>query len=176
MRGILQIVQNTPLWAFALFALLLVLGIQALRTRTIPVWRILVVPAVFIGWGAISVAIRIASPVLIADWLVAAAIGAMVGWASTRFNAMHFNEERNLIELPGSALPLVRNLVIFGSKYALAVAAALLPLQQPSILFWDIAVSGLSAGYFLGWLARFALAYRRSSGEMRPIAAQEPQA
>lgn len=54
MPNILNMLQNTPWWAFVLLALLIVLGIQALRPRTIAVWRLLIVPAAFIVWGLIS--------------------------------------------------------------------------------------------------------------------------
>jgi hypothetical protein len=48
MDAILRIVQKTPFWVLALLAIPVVLGIQALKARTISVWRLLIVPAVFI--------------------------------------------------------------------------------------------------------------------------------
>jgi hypothetical protein len=164
MPGILTILQHTPLWAFAVLALLVIFGIQALRARTVSIWRLLIVPAVFIGWGIISIATRTSSPILLAEWAAAAAVFGALGWTTTRAERLTFDRTNGLVYLPGSILPLIRNLTIFAAKYSLAVAVAVSPAQRQNIIFWDIAVSGASAGYFLGWLARLALAQRRGTG------------
>jgi len=161
--SILAIVQNTPVWVFAIFGLLVWLGAQALRTRTLPLWRLLITPAVFIGWGIVSLALRsAAAPILVADWAIAAVIGAAIGWTTTTgFNRVQIDRARGLVSLPGSTLPLIRNLLIFSAKYGLGAAAAIAPRLQADLAVWDIAVSGASAGYFLAWLTRLAFAYRR---------------
>jgi hypothetical protein len=158
-------VTHTPLWVFAVFALLVYLGLQATRPRTLGLRRILIVPAIFIAWGIVSlVSAHAVSTLLIGDWIVAAALGAGLASAMVRFPALRADRGRRKVHLPGSALPLIRNLAIFGAKYGLAVAAAMTPAARDHLALWDIAVSGLSAGYFLGWLGRFAAAYRHAPG------------
>jgi hypothetical protein len=98
-----------------------------------------------------------------ADWSATAAIGAAIAWTTSRFDSVGIDRARRLVSLPGSASPLIRNLLIFSAKYGLAAAAAMMPAMRSELALGDIAVSGASAGYFLGWLARLALAYRRSS-------------
>lgn len=74
MPPIIAILQNTPLWVFALFAILMVLGIQALRERTLPIWRLLLTPVLFIGWGISSLALQsLSSPILLVVWPITAA-------------------------------------------------------------------------------------------------------
>jgi hypothetical protein len=162
MTTAINIVAHTPWWVFAVLALLLGLGVQALRPRVVPLWRLLVTPGIFISWGLISLVLRLASasPLVLLDWLVAAAGGGMLAWISIRPGQMRIDAAG--IAVPGSALPLVRNMLIFSAKYTLTVAAVLAPAQQAHLALWDIAVSGMSAGYFLGWLAHVALVYRRS--------------
>ena len=110
MPSILNILTNTPWWVFALFTLLVWLGFQALRPRTLPIWRLLITPAIFIGWGITSLALQsMSSPILIADWSVAAVIGAAIAWATTRLNDVAIDRARQHVSLPGSALPLMRN-------------------------------------------------------------------
>ena len=158
----IAVLLHTPWWVFAVFALLLVLGVQALRPRVVPLWRLLVTPGIFITWGLVSLALRLtpSSPLILLDWLAAAAVGGVLAWIPRRPARMHIDTAG--IAVPGSALPLVRNLLIFSTKYALTVAAVLVPAQQPQLALWDIAVSGASAGYFLGWLAHVALVYRHA--------------
>ena len=162
MSGILVVLQHVPLWVFAVFALLIWFGVQGLSARTVALRRLLVTPAVFIGWGVIALALRsTTSPILIADWAAAAAIGAAIAWTTVRLDGVEIDRARGVLQLPGSWLPLVRNMTIFSAKFALALAIARVPAWRETLAAWDIAVSGASAGYFVGWLARLTLAYRR---------------
>lgn len=163
MPPVLQILIHTPLWVAALFAILAAFGIQALRTRTVSVRRLLIVPAVFIVWGVSSVMLRAsAAPWLLLVWLGAGAIGAAIVWRLSHRNVFRFDRPSGLVTLPGSALPLVRNLSIFAAKYVLGVALAVAPALHARLVPWDIAVSGISAGYFAGWLLQLGRAWREA--------------
>src|SRR5579863_140752 len=110
----MNILLHTPWWVFAVFASLLALGLQALRPRVVALWRLLLTPAIFIAWGLVSLALRLApaSPItgalLVLDWLAAAAAGGALAWTTTRPAAMRV--EATGIAVPGSAVPLVRNM------------------------------------------------------------------
>jgi hypothetical protein len=166
MPGILAILQNIPLWVFAVFALLVWFGVQGLRTRTVSLWRLLVTPAVFIAWGVVALVLR-SSPMLIADWAAAGATGAAIAWTTVRLDSVEIDRAHGVLRLPGSWLPMIRNMTIFSAKFALALAIARAPAWRETLAAWDIAVSGASTGYFIGWLARLALAYRQRP-EMLP--------
>jgi hypothetical protein len=75
---------------------------------------------------------------------------------------MQADHGRRRVLLPGSALPLLRILIIFGSHYVLRVAAAIHPEMGATYLSWDIHVSGASAGYFMGWSIRFMMSYAKA--------------
>jgi hypothetical protein len=168
MTVVFNILLHTPWWAFVLFALLLGFGLQALKPRTIPISRLLIVPAVFIGWGAASLAPRLtqSSPLLVADWLFAALAGAALLWLTGRPDRFGF-ERAGFVSIAGSALPLARNMAIFFARYALVAAATINPAQRPSLAVWDLAVSGASTGYFVAWLALLAVAYQRATRDAR---------
>jgi len=156
------IIQGTPAWVYPLLGLLLYLGLQATRPRSIGLTRAFITPAIFIAWGLISLFARpTLSPALILDWLLTAGAFGSLAFLTTRVANLRFDHIRRLVSLPGSWLPLVRNLLIFIAKYGLAVAVATHPAARDQLALWDVAVSGASTGYFLGWLARFAAAYRR---------------
>jgi|SRR5579871_434025 len=167
---VLTVLQNTPWWVWVLLATLTLLGLQARRPRRLRVVRALVTPGVFMAWGLTSLAAR-GTPGVIATWLAAAALGAGLGLAVTRLDGVRADRALGLVELPGSWVPLVRNLAIFAVRYGLAVAAALAPAVRDQLMFCDLAMSGLSAGYFLGWLAVFVRRYRRTPLAARPDAA-----
>jgi hypothetical protein len=163
MSTVIAVLQHTPWWVFAVFATLTVLGVQALRARTLPIWRVLITPLIFCGWGVESLIVQSQNaPLLLTDWLVTCAVAAAVAFANTRLDNLRINHAERSVALAGSTFPLIRNLFIFLSKYGLGVAAALTPALRPELAFLDVAVSGASAGYFLAWMIRFASLYRRS--------------
>lgn len=155
------ILVNTPWWVFLLFLLLVWLGVQARRPRIVSLRRVFITPAIFIGWGIVGLLGRVlGAPLLLADWLVFALCGGALAATTVRLGGMSVDRGQGLVHLPGSVLPLIRNLSIFAAKYLLAVAMALHPASLAALTAADVAVSGLSAGYFLGWVARFVMAYR----------------
>jgi len=166
------IFQGTPRWVFALFALLLVLGLRATRPRIVAVPQLLLTPAAFVAWGVASLLARPdAFPLLDADWLVCAAAGAVLAAMTARFEALRVDRAAWRVRLAGSNWPLVRNLLIFGAKYTLGVAMAMHPAMRGQLAVWDIAISGASAGYFIGWVAKFVVRYR-SAPRLEPAFAE----
>jgi hypothetical protein len=156
------ILRNSPSWVYVLLALLIWLGLQSMRPRTVPVWRLTIIPVVFIGWGIASIFVQSKTPaLLIADWLAAATTGVIVAWISTRGVAVRIDRAHRSVTMPGSVRPLIRNIAIFTAKYAIGVGMALLPRRRDELMIVNIGVSGAMAGYFLGWLGRFVLVYRR---------------
>jgi hypothetical protein len=88
--------------------------------------------------------------------VLGAALGLAVGIP------MQVDRPRRLVLLPGSILPLLRILLLFGAHYVLRVAAAIHPDTSAAYWTWDIYVSGASAGYFAGWTVRFLRSYLKA--------------
>jgi hypothetical protein len=157
--SVLATLHGTPWWVWALLALLILLGLQAARPRRLKLRRALITPLVFVGWGVSFLAAH-ATPSALAAWLGAAALGSALGWATTALDDVRSDPARGLVELPGSWLPLARNLAIFGVRYALAVASVWLPAWRTELMLCELAVSGLMAGYFLNWATVLVRRYR----------------
>ncbi len=154
---LVMILSKTPLWVFALFALLIWLGVCQLSVRWVSIHRVWLTPIVFIVWGLSGLVLRnTGSMAALLPWLAAAIVGTLIGLS--RRNTLEIDRARSRVMRPGSALPLLRNVVVFSAHYVLNVAAAFHPGQH-SIMQADMAVSGLFAGYFVGWLSRFSQHY-----------------
>lgn len=163
MSDLVTILQHTPVWVYVLFAVLLALGLVSLRTRTVKLWRPLVAPIVFIIWGIYGLAVRLdASALLPLYWAGAAAIAAALAWYGTDLGTTEPDPASGQVRIMGSAFPLVRNMTLFFSKYAIGVAIAQTAFDLQTLYALDVAVSGISLGYFTGWLLRFAQRYRQS--------------
>jgi len=153
MEFVAAIVTHTPWWVFALLAYLVWMGVKGLQPRTLPLARVFMTPAVFIVWGVVGAAGRHLPPGLnAAAWIGAAVVGAIPG-ALTGPRRIEVNRSLNLVHVEGSPFPLVRNVTIFALRYGLGVATAMSHGDDPGLAVVATAVSGLSAGYFLGWTA-----------------------
>jgi len=158
------ILTHTPVWVFVLFGVLIALGAMAMRPRVVAPQRLLITPLVFIVWGLVSLAAKPQfSALLASEWVVVAACGAALGWSTTRLAGLRVDRARRRAHLPGSPALLIRIVTVFCVKYALNATAAINPDMADRIAPWDVAVSGLMAGYFLGWLLRFWSRYRNAS-------------
>lgn len=161
MTALNAILTGTPWWVFLLFAVLVALGAQALQPRSVLLARVFITPAVFIGWGFSSlVAAAKAVPLVLPGAIAAGIIGFGLAALTVHLNAMRAEPGR--VTLPGSALPLTRNLLIFVAKYVIAAAGAIRPDWHAPLLLADMAVSGLAIGYFVGWTLRLVGGYRRA--------------
>jgi uncharacterized protein DUF6622 len=153
-----RILSGTPLWVFVLFAYLIWTGAQRLKPGVRQLARIGITPAIFIIWGLIGLFQRPGDfSNVLAHWAIGAILGSALGLAVGI--PMQADRGRRRVLLPGSVLPLLRILVIFGAHYVLRVAAAIHPDMSATYLTWDIYVSGASAGYFVGWSVRFMRSY-----------------
>jgi hypothetical protein len=147
------IVTHTPWWVFALLAYLIWMGVKGLQPRTLPLARVFITPVVFIVWGVLGAAGRHLPPSLnAAAWIGGAVLGAIPG-VLTSPRRVELNRAAHLVHIEGSAFPLIRNLTIFCLRYGLGVAAAVSHGDDSGLAVVATTVSGLSAGYFLGWSA-----------------------
>jgi hypothetical protein len=163
-----RILANTPTWVFVLLAYLIWQGLQALRTRTQAVWRMLIVPLVFFLMGLSRLVLardNVIAPLL--AWLAALLLFAALGlFNGPRLLAV--DRKNGMVTRPGSIGPLLRNLTVFSLQYGVAVATAMRLEPQTAVAIIGHAVSGASAGYFSGWAAALWRRYRNFNSGPNP--------
>jgi hypothetical protein len=142
-----QTLIHTPLWVFPLFAYLVWQGFKATGPRTTTVWRALIVPLVFIVWGLIGLRHRDSVSPLIA-WIAAALALLPLGLLTPR--PFELDHATGRIIRPGSRFPLIRNVTVFALQYTVAVIAAVNPGGGTVAAIVGRAISGATAGYFIG--------------------------
>jgi hypothetical protein len=159
-----RILINTPVWVFALLAYLIWQGLQALRLRTQPIWRMLIVPLVFFLMGLSRLAMaRDHGLEPIIAWFAALILFAALG-LSLGPQLLAVDRTKRAVTRPGSVMLLVRNLTVFSLQYGVAVATATRLEPHAAIAIIGHAVSGASAGYFAGWAAALLRRYRDFDG------------
>lgn len=159
MRTAIAILTNTPPWVFALLALLIWQGCMALRPRSQPLLRMLIVPVVFFLMGLSRLVLGGKSLDLLLVWVASAAVLAALA-LYTGPRSVTIDGETGRILRPGSVVPLLRNITVFMLQYTVAVVTAMKLGATWEVAAAGQAVSGGCAGYFLGWTIALLRSYR----------------
>jgi hypothetical protein len=164
MQTAVRILINTPVWVWPLLAYLIWQGARAMRVRTQPIRRLLIVPLVFflMGLSRLFQARGNGLEPFLA-WLVAALIFATLAFSHGPL-LLAVDRQNRTVTRPGSVAPLIRNVTVFALQYAVAVATAMKLEPHAAVAIAGHAVSGASAGYFSGWAAALLRRYRDFGG------------
>jgi len=148
---ILSILQHTPIWLFALFGLLVALGLRQTAPSRIHVARLVALPVAMSFLSLYGLLQSFAFQWLpIAAWAVVfASVIAIARSRGPRTDVQYSIESRSF-SVPGSWLPLALMMTIFLIKYATSVLLAIDPSIARSIapVASIGAVCGLSSGCF----------------------------
>ena len=160
MQTAVGILVNTPLWVFALLAYLIWQGWQARQPRTRTIWRMLIVPSVFLLMGLsrlVTAGDNGLAPLL--AWFAAAlSFASLALYYGPRLLAV--DRKTGRVTRPGSAAPLLRNVTVFSLQYGVAVSTAMKLEPHLAVAIIGHAVSGASAGYFSGRTVALLRRYR----------------
>jgi hypothetical protein len=163
MTFFVHMLARTPSYVFLLLAYLVWQGILSLRPRQTPIWRVLIVPAIFTATGLLLLLLRPSSGILaMMAWVAGLAGFVPLGLVSGP-RILGVDRQTGRVTRAGSPVPLLRNLLVFASQYAIAVAIVLHPQAQANLTLVGHVVSGTSIGYFLGWTITFWRRYRAAT-------------
>lgn len=153
MTTLLQILAHTPAWVFALFLLLLVLGVRQMRETLVRPARLATLPVAMAALSLYGVVSAFGARVLpLAAWLTGAAFAAaLVLWRPLPVR-LHYESASRTIRLPGSAAPLAFMMGIFFTKYTVNAATAMQPAlgHQASLALAASVLYGSFSGVFVG--------------------------
>ena len=146
---ILAIIMHTPIWVWALYALVLVMGFQRTRDRVVQLWRMLLFPVIMILL-AVSTMIGAGLGVLPAA-IVGLAVGGVSGWLLERDGATRRLPDGRLW-LRGEWWSFAQIVLILGVRYPIAVIAATNPVlaTDPVFHLGTTLVSSLLSAMILG--------------------------
>jgi len=149
---LLQILQRTPPWVFALFAILVVFGVLQSRTRQVSLVRVTILPLVLIGLSLSGLLGTFgANALAIAAWLTAVGAALLLNRAAKWPRKVSYAPATRSFLVEGSWLPLAVMMIIFFTRYAVTVTLAMQPALAGTT-WLPIGVSfayGLMSGAFL---------------------------
>lgn len=150
---VLQIVTNTPLWVWPLMVLVIWLGMLGLRSRTLPLWRLAILPVVGLVLSFVGIGQAVQPALALVAWLAALAVALPLGDLLGRGRTVHRLDDGRL-EVAGGWFMLVFGLSIFAVRYALGVLFGMAPALRTDPMWIALpgGVGGFVAGIGLGWL------------------------
>jgi hypothetical protein len=168
MPSLFQIVAHTPIWVWPLMAAVIGLGLYGLRPRTVPPWRLAILPLVGVATSATAI-VQSAQPMLsLAAWMLTLLASLPLGNAIGRRRPARWLDDGRL-EIAGGWFMLLFALSIFAVRYALGVLFGVAPALKADP-FWvgvSAGAGGVIAGIGLGWIAGLLLRVRRSPAVAR---------
>jgi len=159
-----QILARTPAWVYVLFVALVALGLWQVRTRTLSLARLLLLPAAMIAFALYGLLSLFGDKAqALAPWLVAL--------IATTLALMIAQYPRGVtlaggsFTVPGSWIPFAVIMTIFFLRYAVTVAVQMQPELRGSTLLEIAAglVYGMSSGFFTGRALSILRSGRRPS-------------
>jgi hypothetical protein len=164
----LEILGHVPLFVWPLFILLLVGGLRARKTNSMPLPILFVIPALFGAWSLFNFFGKYGSNVaLVCLWLLCLGTGFSAGFAHIQKMVLRFDKRKKMVELPGSWIPLILSLSIFTSKFSINMIISISPHLSESILLLSLELFATTIlGIFLGRGVGCLVRYRASSANV----------
>src|SRR5262245_19256691 len=163
MPSFLQIVTNMPLWVWPLMLFVLWLGLQGLRPRVIPVWRLAILPVVGLTTSLAGIVQSMDPAAAATGWSLALLAFLPLGWTFGQGRPVRLRPGDGRLEMAGGWFGLLFGVSIFAVRYAMGVLFGVLPAlrAEPLWIHASGAVGGAVAGIGIGWLANLLRRARR---------------
>jgi hypothetical protein len=162
---LIQILQNTPSYVFAIFVALLFMGGQQLFTRTVTLRRVSIMAAVMTGlslYGTYSAFSH--QPLVMVAWIAAAAASFFVVLSRPVPAGTTYDSWQQRFHMPGSVVPLALMMGIFFTKYVVGVSLVMHPELAHNLN--AALIVGAAYGAFSGmFVARSARLWRLSKND-----------
>lgn len=141
----LRLFMQTPIWVWGLLVYILYVGIKALRDRDVLLYKLYIIPVLFLvlRWDAFSLSEFI-------TYLVALVAGVSLGYSLTHQRPGEVLVDSKIVCLKGSYTTLLMLLVFFVIKYTFGFWKATQSVMFEQYAYIGAFISVLFPGFFLG--------------------------
>lgn len=154
-----NLVGATPWYVYLIFFYLVRTGIQMMKDRDQWIPRLFIVPA-FLIFMKLRL-FHMGSAPMITAYVVVVMGGLIFGYVRAYKIDVSASEKKRHLYMSGSMEPFALFMIVFGVEYAFGYLEAKNPNAFARFQFFEVAVSGLASGYFLGCAFAFVQAYAR---------------
>ncbi|MHC8355696.1 hypothetical protein ACYZTL_10765 [Pseudomonas sp. LB3P81] len=153
----LNTLQNTPLWVYALFLLLCYYGIKALSPNRESKISLLITPPILLGWSLYSLNLTLSPSLSVSCWLAAVIAGSGVALLIFSREGIELDQPQTALIVPGTAKTLALYLLFFAVNYYFDYQAEVDPEHSATLpmVLLKACASGVTSGLFCGRSIRF---------------------
>jgi hypothetical protein len=166
---IVQIFRHTPLWVWGLLVALVLLGHLQSKTRLLSKQRVVIVPAAMLALSFNGIASTFGLNLLLIGVWTSVTLAVVAANLFLRLpRGVLYSAAADRISVPGSWMPLAFMMLIFFTKYTVAVKLALSPELRHLEPFGigACALYGVCSGFFLARAVEIARAGKRILSEV----------
>jgi hypothetical protein len=148
----IETLRYTPIWVWGLLLMLTVIGASMMKTRTVSVTRLTVLPVLMTVYSFSSALLSFgARPAYSLAWLAGMAGAFLLIRTFSKPSNARYLAERHAFEVPGSVTPLLLMLAIFSLKYTIGVLSVRAPMvvAEPQFAVLASAMLGMLSASFL---------------------------
>ncbi len=177
---LMQILTRTPIFVWAILALLVYRGVASSRDRDVNVGALAIIPVLMLCLSAQAMLTSFGfQPVVLAAWLTASCAGLWTGWRLVDISPIRSNPATRTVRVTGSWMPMAMLMTIFSVKYVSIVSMKINPPIQADPMFASL-VSGLlgaSSAVLTGSALNYFASYRqaaKATPQLAPALAIDP--
>lgn len=161
----LDILQGTPMWVYAVFALICYYGLRALATTRESRRSLLLTPVILLVWSLWSVNLGDHPLLALGAWAGGATLGSLLALLLFSSAGVLLESGGEAILVPGTLKILAISLLFFAVKYWIGYQTAVHPEQAASVQM--LGISGAAAGFTVGLFCGRALKLFRNFRQLR---------
>ena len=152
MEHLWQILSGAPWWVYVLFIILMRIGIQSTKSRTITLQRLVLFPLVFIIWSVYKLYLNVSLgfPSLIFWWALCLSVGIYLGVKEVRSWKIHSDKQKKTITIPGNYSTIVLILAIFILNFFWGYFYATLTTIPYWVVLGNTITATIFSGFFVG--------------------------
>lgn len=158
----IEMITQTPIYAWILLLYLLCIGWRATKPRTIWVPQLFLVPFI-LTLSKLSKLLSVNLIYTLAPWIVGLMIGTFAG---SQHKKIEFLLSKNAIRLPGSWMTLIMFLVLFGAKYSLNMLQAINTQWCITCINLDTILTFIFAGYSFSKATTYTIRFLKAKATL----------
>ncbi|WP_426234407.1 DUF6622 family protein [Pseudomonas sp. TWP3-2] len=167
----LAILQNTPLWVYAILLFLLYCGLKARTPHHESRFALLLTPLVLIAWSLFSLNLNLDPGLSLSCWLCAMLLGAVSAWLIFSRRGVTLDDAETGLIVPGTWKVLMLYLLFFTVNYYFGYQDDVHPEQSSTsqILLLKAVVSGFVCGLISTRSLKFYWLLRTLQAQRPPL-------
>lgn len=156
--SIFKVISGTPMWVWFILGYLIFIGIRATRARVVYIPKLFIVPLVLFGLKYKMLIVVSLSVGL--GYFICLFLSSFLGYKHSAMQKIEIIKESMSVKLPPNYWILVVLMAFFAMKYIFGYISIISPEYYHDVQIFELGISGLFSGYFLGKAIYYLMKFR----------------